>query len=186
VVARYVGSFDVLAFNLGLLRRSLETLEAGRLLTAEVSRPLSPAFEAVALPGAGGGRVAMPAGWSLEPAASSACPQVPPADAGVLVSPQGDFTVVLLALRWSGAAPGVGEAVRACGPPFEVPAGSAGSYASQFNRLGVATEALGVLVEREGGSLLLEMEAPVAKLEFVESLYDRWVREVTGTTREAP
>jgi len=34
VVARYLGPPDALAFNLGLLRRSLETLEAGRLLTA--------------------------------------------------------------------------------------------------------------------------------------------------------
>jgi hypothetical protein len=61
-----------------------------------------------------------------------------------------------------------------------------GSYAGQFDRFGVPTEALGVLVEREGESLLLELEAPVAKLAFVEGLYDRWVREVTGTTKEGP
>ena len=41
-------------------------------------------------------------------------------------------------------------------------------------------EARGVLVVREGESLLLELEAPVAKLEVVEGLYDRWVREVAG------
>jgi S1-C subfamily serine protease len=190
VVARYLGPPDALAFNLGLLRRSLERLEAGRLLTAEVSRPLSPAFEAMALPGAEGGRVPMPAAWSYEPAASSVCAHVPPAVAGLLASPQGDFTVALRALRWSGAASGVAEAVRACGAPFEVPGGPAGgvtgSYTGQFDRLGVPTEALGVLVEREGESLLLELEAPVAKLAFVEGLYDRWVREVTGTTREGP
>jgi len=182
VVARYLGPPDAVAFNLGLLRRSLETLEAGRLLTAEVSRPLSPGLAATALPGPEGGRVAMPSGWSLEPASSSACAHVPPAVAGLLASPLGDFTVVLRALRWSGAASGVAEAVRACGAPFEVAAGPAGgvtgSYAGQFDHLGVPTEALGVLVERDGASLLLEMEAPVAKLAFVEGLYDRWVREV--------
>ncbi|HEX9186775.1 MAG TPA: trypsin-like peptidase domain-containing protein, partial [Vicinamibacteria bacterium] len=59
VLARFLGPPDALAFNLGLLRRSLETLEAGRLLTAEVDRPLAPALEAAALPGALGGRVAM-------------------------------------------------------------------------------------------------------------------------------
>jgi S1-C subfamily serine protease len=185
VVARYVGPPDALAFNLGLVRRSLETLEAGRLLTAEVSRPLSPALEAVTLLEVEGGRVPMPSGWSLEPASASVCAAVPPSDSGLLASPQGDFTVVLRALRWSGRPAAVGEALRACGAPFEV-AGASASYASQFNRLGVPTEALGVLLEREGESLLLEMEAPVEKLEFVEKLYDRWVREVTATTRAAP
>jgi len=184
VVARYLGPPDALAFNLGLLRRSLETLEAGRLLTAEVSRPLSPALAATGFPGPEGGRVAMPSGWSLEPASSSACARVPPAAAGLLASPQGDFTVVLRALRWSGATPGVAEGVRACGAAFEVPGGPAGgvtgSYAGRFDHLGVPAEARGVLVEREGESLLLEMEAPVAKLAFVEGLYDHWVREVAA------
>jgi hypothetical protein len=60
-------------------------------------------------------------------------------------------------------------------------AGASSSYASQFNHLGVPTEARGILLEREGESLLLEMEAPVAKVAFVETLYDRWVREVGGS-----
>ncbi len=180
VVARYVGPPDALAFNLGLVRRSLETLEAAPLLTAEVSRPLSPALEAVTLPGVEGGRVAMPSGWSLEPASASVCTVVPAADSGLLATPQGDYTVALRALRWSARATGVAEALRACGAPFEA-SGASTSYAAQFNRLGVPTEALGVLLEREGESLLLEMEAPVAKAEFVEKLYDRWVREAGGS-----
>ena len=53
-------------------------------------------------------------------------------------------------------------------------------YALRFARLGVPIEARGVLVVREGESLLLELEAPVAKLPIVEGLYDRWVREVVG------
>jgi hypothetical protein len=185
VVARYVGPPDALAFNLGLVRRSLETFEAAPLLTAEVSRPLAPALEVVTLPGVEGGRLAMPSGWSLEPASASVCGSVPPADSGLLASPQGDFTVLLRALRWSGRAPAVAEALRPCGAPFEV-AGASASYASQFNHLGVPTEALGVLLERDGESLLLEMEAPLVKVPSVEKLYDRWVREVTGATRGAP
>jgi uncharacterized protein YqeY len=39
-------------------------------------------------------------------------------------------------------------------------------------------EARGVLVAREAESLLLELEAPVAKLPIVEELYASWVREV--------
>jgi S1-C subfamily serine protease len=176
VVARYVGPPDAVAFNLGLVRRSLETLEAAPALTAPVTRPLTPALDRVALPGAEGGRVAMPSGWSFEPAPGSVCTLVPPADSGIAGTPPGDYTVVLRALRWSAGARGVAESLRRCGAPFRSAAG-AGSYSAQFNRLGVPTEALGVLVQREGETLLLEMEAPVSKVEFVEKLYDRWVRE---------
>jgi hypothetical protein len=176
VVARYVGPPDALAFNLGLVRRSLETLEAAPLLTAELRRPLSPALELAALPGVEGGQIAMPSGWSLEPASVSRCARLPPADSGVLASPQGDFTVVLRALRWPEPAAAVADLVRPCGPSFESP-GATASYASSFDLLGVPTEARAVLLERERDSLLLEMEAPVAKVPFVESMYTRWVRE---------
>jgi hypothetical protein len=181
VVARYVGPPDAVAFNLGLLRRSLETLEVAALLTGEVSRPLAPALEPVTLSGVEGGRIAMPSGWSFEPSSASVCTLVPASDSGLAASPQGDYTVVLRALRWSaGAAPGVAEALRGCGAPFQA-AGARFSYSAQFNRLGIPMEALGVLVEREGETLLLEMEAPVSKVEFVEKLYDRWTREVSAT-----
>jgi hypothetical protein len=185
VVARYLGPPDALAFNLGLVRRSLETLEAGRLRTAEVSRALSPALEAASLPGVEGGRVAMPSGWSLEPSAASACSIAPPADTGLLASPQGDFTVVLRALRFPARAPAVAEALRSCGAPFES-AGATATYAGQFDLLGVPTEARGVLLEREGEGLLLEMQAPVAKVPFVEKLYDRWILAVAGPATEPP
>ncbi len=173
VVARYLGPPDALAFNLGLLRRSLETLEAGPLLTAAVNRPLAPSLDAAALPGREGGRVAMPQGWSLEPTTSSACGRVPAAEAGLAASPPGDFTVVLRVLHWPGASAGLAAAVRACG-------GRADGYTGRFDRLGVPVEARGVLVQREGESLLLEIEAPVSKMPLVAELHDRWVREVAG------
>jgi hypothetical protein len=190
IVARYVGPPDALAFNLGLLRRSLETFEAAPLLTAEVSRPPSPALAPTALPGPEGGLVVMPSGWSLEPASASICGRVPPADSGILASPQGDFTVVLRALRWPGAPPAVAEAVRTCGASSLSPAAPAGggpaTYAAGFDRFGVPTEARGTLVERAGETLLLELEAPVAKRAFVEGLYDGWVRAVAGAARGVP
>jgi len=183
VVARFLGPPDAVAFNLGLLRRPLETLEAGRLLTAEVDRPLAPALEAVALHGVGGGRVAMPVGWSVEPAASSACARVPPAGSGLAASPPGDFTVVLRALRWPGADEALEAAVRACGGSSWSAAAASGSgvsaaYSGRLDRLGLPTEAHGVLLQRGGESLLLEIEAPVAKTAFVARLHERWVSEV--------
>jgi hypothetical protein len=169
VVARYLGPPDALAFNLGLLRQSLETMEPGRLLTAEVTQPLAPALVPADLPGVDGGRVAMPVGWSLEPALASACGKVPPAEAGLAASPPGDFTVVLRVLRWGRGEAGLREAVTACG-------GDAAGYAGRFERLGLAMEARGALVEREGETLLLELEAPAAKRPFVEELFERWAR----------
>jgi S1-C subfamily serine protease len=185
VVARYVGPPDALAFNLGLVRRSLETLEAVPLLVGAVGRPLAPALEVVALPGVEDGGVAMPSGWSLEPAFASVCQRVPPADSGLLASPQGDFTVVLRALRWPGRSAALGEALGHCGAPLASSAGAA-SYGSEFNHLGVPTQARAVLLEGEGDTLLLEMQAPAAKAPFVEQLYERWVREVAGARPAVP
>jgi hypothetical protein len=38
----------------------------------------------------------------------------------------------------------------------------------------------GELVERGGETLLLELEAPIAKLPIVEELYAGWVEKVAG------
>jgi len=183
VVARFLGPPDALAFNLGLVRRSLETLEAVPLLTAEVSRPLAANFEAVAWPGVDGRPLAMPAGWSVEPAAASACGSLPRASAGIAASPPGDFTVVLRGLRWPAGSAAVEAAVRACGGQAE---GAAAAYAGRLDRLGLPIEVRGVLVPRPGESLLLEVEAPVAKMGFVEALYGSWVREVEGAAGARP
>jgi len=96
------------------------------------------------------------------------------AEAGLAASPPGDFTVVLRVLRWPGGDAAVEAAVRACGGSSGPPA-----YSGRFERLGVPIEARGVLVLREGEALLLESEAPVAKVAFATELYDRWVRQVT-------
>jgi hypothetical protein len=187
IVARFLGPPDALAFNLGLLRLALETLEAGRLLTAEVSQPLAPALEAAARLGLDGRPMAMPAGWSVEPASSAACERVPPAEAGLAASPPGDFTVVLRVLRWPDAGAGLAAAIQSCGGSVGNAAGAPASgtlaaYAGRVDRLGVSIEARGVFVQREGESLLLEVEAPVTKLPFVEGLYERWVRDVDGAS----
>ena len=172
VVVRYLGPADAVAFNLGLIRRSLESLEAEPMLLKPSARPpaVAPALEIVPFP-EGEGRVAAPADWSREPATQAACDRLPLADNGLTSSHPSDYTLVLRALRWVGAGPALARAVQACGGP---------SYTLRFRRLGVPMEARGVLVSRDGESLLLELEAPVAKLPILESLYERWVREVAA------
>jgi S1-C subfamily serine protease len=184
VVARYLGPPDAVAFNLGLIRRSLLSLEAGPMLVQLPPRPLGaevPALESVSFPG-GEGRVLAPAGWWQEPATQSACSRLPmPVDA-LASSPLLDYTLVLRALRWTAGDPVLVEAIEHCGGgPGARAAGTRGPrYARRFERFGVPIEARGVLVSREGESLVLELEAPVAKLPIVEGLYERWVRQVAA------
>lgn len=182
VVARYLGPADAVAFNLGLIRRSLRSLEAGQMLIHLSPRPLVagyPGFERVSLP-EGEGQVLAPAGWSREPVRQSACRGLPAPDNGLASSHPSDYTLVLRALRWPAGRAALVQAVGTCGTGAErgAPGTSESRYALRFARLGVPIEALGVLVVREGESLLLELEAPVAKLPIVEGLYDRWVRAV--------
>jgi hypothetical protein len=52
------------------------------------------------------------------------------------------------------------------------------SYGGRFERLGVPVAVWGTFVERPGEVLLLEIEAPQAKLAFVRDLYLEWVESV--------
>jgi len=174
VVARYLGPPDSIAFNLGLLHRSLASLEVEPLLTGVVRAPVGAALEPAASPDAAG--VPVPAGWAVEASASGACPGLPPAEEGVAASPPGDFTVVLRMLRWQRQRAAAERASRACGSG----AGSGVGYSRRFSRLGVAMGASGILVPRADGLLLLEVEAPEAKLPLVRDLFDAWARRLGG------
>lgn len=177
VVARYQGPPDDLAFNLSLLRRSLETLEARPLLTAEVEAPVRAAFEPVAYPGGGVGGVVLPSGWSREPASRASCSRVPVAEGGVSTSPEGDFTVILRALRWRRGAIVPAKVAQACDP---LAGAGDPSYGGRFERLGVPIGVWGTFVEREDEVLLLEVEAPEDKLPFVRDLYLEWREHIAG------
>jgi hypothetical protein len=186
IVARFLGPADAVAFNLGLIRRSLGSLEAAPMLLDAPPGSLgaeAPALENVSFP-EGEGRVLAPAGWLREPASQSACGRLPPPESGLAASPPRDYTLVLRALRWTTGGPGLEEALRACGQGAGRAAGPSTAevprYALRFERLGVPIEARGLLVKHGSESLLLELEAPVAKLPIVEGLYERWTREVTA------
>ena len=186
VVARYLGPADAVAFNLGLIRRSLDSLEAARMLVDLPVRPPAagtPALVVTDFP-EGEGQVLAPAGWSREREARSACGRLPPPDNGLASSPPQDYTLVLRALRWTRAGPELGQAVSACGQGGGGRAGLSATgqpeYAERFERLGVPIEIRGVLVSRGPETLLLELEAPVAKLPIVEVLYERWIREIAA------
>jgi hypothetical protein len=158
------------------VRRSLRSLEAAPLLGKLPLRSLAGASGSVLEPATftnGEGGVVVPRAWSKEPATQAACEWLPPADAGLLVRHASDYTLVLRALRWAGSRPTPAEAVPHCG-------GERGgtAYEFRFDHLGVPVAVRGVLVSRQNETLLLELEAPVAKLPIVEELYDGWVQQV--------
>lgn len=174
VVARYLAPPDDMAFNLSLVRHSLEGLEATHLLTKEVRAPLGTTFELMPYAGAGTGAIPLPAGWITEPAVEASCEGVGTAEAGLAASPPGDFTVVLRALRFARGTIAPGTLARTCGGS----GATASSYDQRFRRLGVDYGAQGVFVPQGEETLLLEVEAPVAKLPFIRELFEAWARRM--------
>jgi hypothetical protein len=178
VVARYLGPADAVAFNLGLIRQSLRSLTAVPLLAVPPKHSAAAAPEA-ALEWAGfpigEGGVVLPRAWPREPAQEAACGALPAAEAGLLVRHPTDYTIVLRALRLGHDSASLARAVHDC----DAARGRDGvRYGFRFDRLGVAVAVRGVLVARGRESLLLELEAPVAKLPVVEELYARWVEAI--------
>jgi hypothetical protein len=170
VVAGVRGPADHIAYNLGLLRRALEGLQAERLLTGEVRAPLPAALERVAFPGVLVGDLPLPVGWVAEAASSSSCAKAGAAEAGLLARPSADFTVVVRALAYPGEGRAAGLA-RQCGLALGSPS------SRRAARLGVDLVTWGTVMERGPGALLLEAEAPAAKAAFVRPLVEAWMRE---------
>ena len=179
IVARYLGSPIDVAFNLGLLQRSLMSLQVAPLLTAEVRGPREVAFERVRSVGAAGHSrgLPLPAGWSREETSFASCAGLPPPEAGVATSPLGDFTVVFRALSWDRSRVPGARLARACGAG---PGTLGPTYARGGQRLGVPLAFWGVVVERGTEILLLEAEAPEAKLRFLREAFLMWGNEVAG------
>ena len=180
VVARYLGPADAVAFNLGLVRRSLRSVAAAPLIVVPPDRSAAEAPESAlewaAFPSGEGG-VELPRGWPREAAQDAACGAFPAAEAGALVRHPTDYSIVLRALRMAaGGGAALGRALRRC----DAATASAGAYAFRFDRLGVPVAVRGTLVSRGAERLLLEMEAPVAKLRVVEELYARWTAAVAA------
>jgi S1-C subfamily serine protease len=172
LVASYSGPPDDIAFNLSLIRGSLRTLEAQRLLTREVRAPFRAVFEPVPYPGPAAGDVPMPAGWVSEPTTSASCEPPGGAGAGLAASPPGDFTVVLRVLVFDSATVTSERLAAEC-------AGQPGrATARRSRRLGADLVTRSVVLSSGEVVLLLEAEAPEAKATVVAELFDAWVRQV--------
>jgi hypothetical protein len=176
VVAHYSAPADLLAYNRGVLRRALESLEAIQLIRKPGAGPVSGVrFEAVTVPASGASPVQLPSGWVHEPVAE---PQpgagLPPPDVVLSSSPVADFTVTLRYAHWSlspgapdaAAAAAAGERGLARGPAYE----------HQDELHGVAWVVRGAF-SAEGRALRLhELRAPADRAEHLAGLFEAWLR----------
>jgi S1-C subfamily serine protease len=180
VVARYLGLPDTIAFNLGLVRRSLRSLEADALPHGPIRpRPAAPSarYEERALAPADEHPLPLPAGWIAEPEAEPACGG-PPAEASLTARHPQSYGVAFRVLRWDdtrAAARAVSGCVRAGGGVR-----STSGYTSRRERLGVSWDRVGLVVARGGTALLLELEAPSQDAPAVRPLFDAWASAVAG------
>ena len=175
VIAHYTAPADLLAYNRGVLRRALESLEVEKLLKQQTGPPpLRIDFEAVTIPASGSPSVRMPAGWVHEPVAE---PQpgagLPPPDVVLSSSPVVDYTVTLRYASWAlplgppeaAAAAASGERGRAHGAAYE----------SQDEVHGVAWVVRGEF-SSEGAVLRLhELRAPADRVTHLARVFEEWL-----------
>lgn len=175
LVARFVGPLEQLAFNESVLKNSLASLEAERLLTGEMepvetlrwsSVPQAERHE----------RVPVPAGWVVEPGGPARCRGLSNAQATGTVVAARDFTVVLRVATWSNSA-AANEAASAC----STRRGSLGdaSYATRAEWLGVPYSIEGVFARVGDRMLQLEVLSSEQKAGYARSLLAAWLRKAT-------
>jgi S1-C subfamily serine protease len=152
VVARYLGHPDAVAFNLGLVRHSLRSLEAASMRPVPTASSVAaswdlpnPAFTSATFPNGEGARLAVPVDWSVEPAdpetAWRACLGPPPTGGGLAVRHPAAYAVVLRAWRTDPSA-----------IPGDKGLGTCRASSRRFQRLGVVYQIAETVVRRRGAA----------------------------------
>jgi len=175
LVARFVGPRDQLAFNEGVLRESLASLEAQPL----IREPEPPARMEWSQTPAGDAQPSLPVpvGWLVEAGSPTACARLSrPEAAGSAVSLR-DFTVALRVAIWPAAI--VPDEVSAACWPSRGSLGSA-SYVSRSERLGTAYSAEGVFLRSGPRVLQFEVIAPTPQSAYARALLAQWVKQATN------
>ena len=169
IVARYVGSRHD-------RRQPFEPADFARgsrvqpLISAAVTRPVQAKWTQTARTN-GGSEIPIIDGWVVEASLPWSCAKgLPPASAGLAMSPVGDFTVAFRAGWYAGPIKDLASAARQCS---QQPGGfGQTSYATRADGWGVAYQVEGVFLEVEGsGVWQLEMIAPAEKIRFVAALF---------------
>lgn len=174
IVARYLGSADIVAINRSVLQASLDRLDAAPLLTAELTRAVAPAWMAAPVSLGDGARIPVLEGWAIEPGAPWPCGGTPEPSAGLTMSPIGDFTVSLRATFHPSPSPDARAAARRCSA--QPGAFGESSYSTNATAWGVTYLADGVFLPTANGVWQLEMVAPADKRRHVTGAFGQWIR----------
>jgi hypothetical protein len=174
LVARFIGTRDVLAYNEGVLRESLASLEAEPLIREP--DPLARMEWASTSAGDAQRPLPVPVGWLVESGGPTACARLSrPEAAGSAVS-VGDFTITLRVAVWPGTV--VPDEVSAACWPSRGSLGTA-SYLSRSERLGAAYAAEGVFLRSGQRVLQFEVMAPAPQSAYARALLALWVGKAT-------
>jgi hypothetical protein len=173
IVARYSGPIDLVAYNRGVLRRSLDGIEITRLLRKPITEPLPIELEGVRLPVSDAPVVSMPKGWTRETVAAFLPAGLPPPDAALSASPKDDFTIAARVLWWR-RAPSAAEDAAAAASSMRGAFGEA-SYTVDEKQLGVAWVAAGRFLPVGSSLLLFEIRTPREKAFLLDALHERWL-----------
>ena len=182
IVARYVGEADTIAANRSSLQTSLADLEVQPLISAAVTRPVQAKWTQTARTNSGS-EIPIIDGWVVEASLPWSCAKgLPPASAGLAMSPVGDFTVAFRAGWYAGPMKDLASASRQCS---QQPGGfGQTSYATGADGWGVAYQVQGVFLEVEGtGVWQLEMIAAAEKIGFVAALFGEWIKAIASAQR---
>lgn len=176
LVARYVGPVEAMAFNEGVLRDSLSSLQGQPFNPPPLPPVESLAWSTVA-DGSGRGGLQVPTGWTLEPGRPAACPGLAEPRTAATASPPQDATIALRAAIWPGGVTPE-AAARACSSRR----GTAGpaSYTTTANWLGLSYLIEGTFVQGASGQVVqLEVLATEQRSAFAKALLAIWSKRAS-------
>jgi S1-C subfamily serine protease len=160
IVARYVGSPEQLAYNESVLRGSLLSLDAQRLMSGEQVDVANIKWDAAGMP--------VSAGWILEPGITWRCAALRAPDGGVAAYPVGDVTLAVRRATWNDEAISTQQAAASCSSR-RGPNGDS-SYAVRTDWLGVSYAIEGAFVRFRSQLIQLEVISPVGKAALARAL----------------
>ena len=176
LVARYVGPVEAMAFNEGVLRDSLSSLQGEPFNPPPLPPVESLAWSTVA-DGSGRGGLQVPTGWTLEPGRPAPCPGLAEPRTAATASPPQDATIALRAAIWPGGVTPE-AAARACSSRR----GTAGpaSYTTTANWLGLSYLIEGTFVQGASGQVMqLEVLATEQRSAFAKALLAIWSKRAS-------
>jgi S1-C subfamily serine protease len=173
LVARYVGPAEAMAFNEGVLRDSLISLQ-GQPFTPAPLPPVEGLTWSTVADTSGRGGLPVPAGWTLEPGRPAPCPGLAEPRTAATAFPPQDASIALRAAIWSG-----GVTPEAAALACSSRRGTVGqaSYSTTASWLGTSYLIEGTFVQAASGQVMqLEVLATDQRSAFAKALLAIWLK----------